>query len=141
MPKITKGRTSRDELLKALQKDNLSSIQKELTELRLAYSNIHTLRDTFLQSLRNRDRIYPTILPTQKSGRWSYIDPNLNGFGKKCINPNCPEGLHRKTEECWSVRDCVKPDKNTFWIEHDLDAVEHRIYCLILGWKERLTEL
>jgi len=132
---------SRDELLKQLQKDKLSSKQKEIAELRLAYSNIHTLRDTVIHSLRSKDRISPTILPTQSSGRWSYIEPNLNGFPKKCINPSCPKGIHEKTVYCWSSRDCIIPDKNTFWIEHDLDAVEHRIYCLILNWEERLNDL
>ncbi len=132
---------SRDELLKELKKDKLSSKQREIAELRLAYSNIHTLRDTVIHSLRNKDRISPTILPTQSSGRWSYIDPSLNNFPKKCINPSCPRGIHEKTMYCWSSRDCIQPDKDTFWIEHDLDAVEHRIYCLILDWEERLNDL
>jgi len=132
---------SRDELLKALKKDKLSSKQKEITNLRLAYSNIHTLRDTVIHSLRGKDRISPTILPTQSSGRWSYIDPSLNNFPKKCINPACPKGVHEKTVQCWSSRDCIQPDKDTFWIEHDLDAVEHKIYCLILNWEERLNDL
>ena len=141
MPKTIKGRTSRDELLKALQKDNISGIQKEVAKLRLEYSDIHTLRSTFLECLRYSERINPVILPTQASGRWSYIDPPLSGFPKRCINPECSKKVHRKTDTCWSIRDCIRPDKNTFWIEHDLDAVEHRIYCLILDWKERLTDL
>src|SRR6266571_3462580 len=108
---------SRDELLKALHKDNLSEKQKEIANLRLAYSNIHTLRDTVIHSLRYVDRISPTILPTQSSGRWSYIEPSLNNFPKKCINPTCPKGIHEKTSICWSSRDCILPDKGTFWIE------------------------
>jgi len=132
---------SRDELLKALQRDTLGKKEKDIASLRLEYSNIHTLKDTFLASLRHEDRIHPVILPTQSSGRWSYLNPALNGFPKKCINPKCPEGIHEKTSICWSIRDCLLPDKDTFWIEHDLDAVEHRIYCLILDWKERLRDL
>jgi len=132
---------SRDELLKALQKDSLGKKEKDIASLRLEYSNIHTLKDTFLASLRHEDRIHPVILPTQSSGRWSYLNPSVNGFPKKCINPTCPQGVHEKTMECWSTRDCLLPDKNTFWVEHDLDAVEHRVYCLILDWKERLNDL
>jgi hypothetical protein len=132
---------SRDEIIEYISKGKGSEKQIELARLRLAYSEIGTLRQTFLKSLRGKDRIYPVILPTQVTGRWSYLNPPLSGFPKKCINPACPKGIHRKSDQCWSIRDCFIPDEGTFWIEHDLDAVEHRIYCLILGWKERLEDL
>jgi DNA polymerase I-like protein with 3'-5' exonuclease and polymerase domains len=138
--KTTKS-ISRDALLSLLQKDKVQGVQKELIDLRLQYSQIHTLRDTFLESLTHTQRIYPVILPTQASGRWSYIQPPLSGFPKKCINPACSQGLHEKTPLCWSVQDCLRPDKDTFWIHHDLDAVEHRIYALLLGWETRIQEL
>jgi DNA polymerase I-like protein with 3'-5' exonuclease and polymerase domains len=132
---------SRDALLSMLQKDKVQGKEKELIQLRLQYSHIHTLRDTFIESLTHTQRIYPVILPTQASGRWSYINPPLSGFSKVCINPQCPQGLHEKTTLCWSIQDCLRPDKGTFWIDHDLDAVEHRIYALLLGWDARIQEL
>lgn len=132
---------SRDELQKVLTKTTLTSQQRALAELRLQYSNIAKLKTDYLEAVRTVERIYPTILPTQASGRWSYINPALSNFPKKCINPACSRLEHEKTVACYSLRDCIIPDDNTFWIEHDLDAVEHRIYCLILDWKERIDEL
>ncbi len=132
---------SRDEIKEYLAKGKGSKKQQELAQLRLDYSEIGTLRNTVIASLDNVERIYPTVLPIQASGRWSYLNPALSGFPKKCINPSCPKGHHEKTSQCWSVRDCIIPDEGTFWIEHDLDAVEHRIYALILHWKERLDSL
>lgn len=132
---------SRNELKKVLDKGTLNTTQRELAELRLQYSNLSNLQTSILPKLRNKERIYPTILPTQASGRWSYLNPPLSNFPKKCINPDCPKYHHEKTEHCWSIRDCLLPEDNTFWIEHDLDAVEHRIYCLILEWKERIEDL
>jgi len=131
---------SRDALKKYLEKCT-DPVQREIASLRLQYSEIAMLRNTFLESVRYTDRIYPTILPTQASGRWSYIKPPLSNFPKRCINPECPKGHHSRTSECWSLRDCLVPDPGTFWIEHDLDAVEHRIYALLLQWIERLNEL
>ncbi len=131
----------RDSLNKALSSNTLSPQQKEIAALRLRYSKISTIKGTVMPWLENYDRLHSTILPTQKSGRWSYIDPNLNSFPKRCINPSCPKEQHRKTKDCWSIRDCLLPDKNTFWIEHDLDSVEHRIYSLFLGWQDRIDAL
>lgn len=133
--------TSRDDLIKYIAEGRGNEQQLGLAQLILEYSEIKQLRKTYLASLVNRERIYPTILPTQASGRWSYIDPPLSNFPKKCINPSCPKGFHGRTANCWSLVDCIVPDKDTFWIEHDLDAVEHRIYCLILGWLQRLQQL
>jgi hypothetical protein len=132
---------SRDNLNKLLSSGTLTDTQRELIDLKLRLSSVSTLAGTFLPWITDHDRLHPTILPTQKSGRWSYIDPPLSGFPKKCVNPSCPKIQHNPTSECWSMRDCLKPDKGTFWIEHDLDAVEHRIYALYLGWEERISFL
>jgi len=132
---------SRDSLNKLLTNPNLTPLQRELILLRLEYSNISKIRTDYLASLEAKERIYPTILPTQSSGRWSYLNPALSNFPKKCINPECLKGEHEKTQDCFSLIDCVIPEENSFWICHDLDAVEHRIYSLILNWKERLQDL
>ncbi len=133
--------TSRDALREYVDKKRGNSIQRRLAELRLEYSDIGTIRNTALAALQGVERLSPTILPTQASGRWSYLNPNMSGLPKKCINPECPSYHHEKTKQCWSVRDCIRPDKGWFWVEHDLDAVEHRIYALILKWKQRLEQL
>lgn len=133
---------TRDAIREYIAKGKGDTTQRDLAELRLEYSEIATTRKTFLKALQGHQRVYPVCLPTvQASGRWSYLKPNLNGFPKKCINPSCPSGHHEKTKQCWGAVDCFRPDTGTFWIEHDLDAVEHRIYALILQWKERLDAL
>lgn len=148
---VSSNSISRDSLLKHIEniakgkvkvsKDEVNHVSLRLTELRLEYSEIIKITSDYLPALLEHERIYPTILPTQKNARWSYLDPALSNFPKKCINPECPKGHHRKSTKCWSVRDCIIPDENTFWIEHDLDAVEHRIYALMLEWEERITAL
>lgn len=137
---------SRDELIAFLENVSKGKIkatptQVRLAELRLQYSSLSTIKNSFLPHLTEKERLYPTILPTQKNGRWSYLDPALSNFPKKCINPDCLREHHRKTKECWSLRDCIRPDEGTFWIEHDLDAVEHRIYALMLEWEDRIKAL
>ena len=132
---------NRDALQLYVTKGQHEAWQHELAQLRLNYSEIATLDHSFVASLENKARIYPTILPTQASGRWSYLNPPLSGFPKKCINPACPVGHHSRTKDCWDMRDCFLPDDGTFWIEFDLDAIEHKIYCLILDWKERLSDM
>ncbi len=132
---------SRDAIVDYLVKNRGTEVQRQLAQLRLDFSDIGTLRSTFIASIREKERIYPTILPIQASGRWSYLNPPLSGFPKKCINPDCPQDHHEWVEDCWSLADCLLPDAGTFWIEHDLDAVEHRIFSLLLQWKERLYEL
>jgi hypothetical protein len=133
--------TTRDEITEYIAKGKGDALQHRLAELRLEYSDIGVITSTYLAALKGAERIYPVILPIQASGRWSYLNPNLSGFPKKCINPECPKYHHEKTGQCWGVRDCIYPDTDTFWIEHDLDAVEHRIYALILDWKARLEAL
>lgn len=126
--------------LKKYVNTHVESGGTNLANLRLQYSESSTLLNHFVSKVLAKERIYPRILPTQASGRWSTVDPPLTNFPKKCINPLCPKERHRKTKECWSMRDIIGPDLNTFWIEFDLDAVEARIYALLLGWKERLEE-
>ncbi len=123
-----------------MTKPQLTYVERRIAELRLDYSECATLLNHFIKKVANVDRIYPRFLPTQASGRWSTIDPPLTNFPKKCINPSCPMERHRKTFECWSMRDCILPDPNEFWIEFDLDAVEARIYALLLKWESRLEE-
>lgn len=141
MPKKAKAvGVSRDDMIKYLTRDDITDAQRRLAELKLEYSDLHRIAISEIPSL-SVERIYPTILPIQVTGRWSYIKPSLSNFSKKCINPSCPKEIHNKTDQCWGMVDCVQPDAGTFWIEHDLDAVEHRIYALILGWQERLQQL
>src|SRR5438034_8118425 len=135
MPSIRK-----DVLKHYLTKKDLTQIERRIAELRLSYSECTTLLNHFVKKVSHEPRIYPRFLPTQASGRWSTLDPPLTNFPKRCINPGCPSERHRKGPTCWSMRDCILPDPGEFWLEFDLDAVEARIYALVLGWENRLDE-
>jgi len=131
---------SREALTKLLPKLQKGSKQERIALLRLGFSkDSHTLNH-FLSKLQGVDRIYPRMLPTQASGRWSTVDPPLGNFEKRCINPDCPEIQHSKTEQCWSVRDCVGPDDDEVMFDGDYDAVEARLFAVLLGWKDRVEE-
>lgn len=132
---------SRDDLKKVLAAGKLNPVQEEIVRLRLQYSDIKTNRNLINKRLKGVERIHPTILPIQASGRWSYLNPNISGLSKECISPSCPDYEHERTYDCWALTDCLIPDPGSFWVCHDLDAVEHRIFCLVVDWKERLAEL
>jgi len=131
---------SREALTKLLPRLERGSKQEQIALLRLNFSrDSHTLNH-FLSKLQGVERIYPRMLPTQASGRWSTTDPPLTNFEKRCINPDCPQFQHSKTNQCWSVRDCVVPDFNEVMFDGDYDAVEARLFAVLLGWKERVEE-
>src|SRR5215510_5143520 len=90
-----------------LQKKDVDEVTKRIAQLRLNYSEATTLITHFLNKVIGLERIYPRILPTQLSGRWSTVDPPLTNFPKACINPDCPKERHRKTHQCWSMRDLI----------------------------------
>ena len=72
-------------------------------------------------------RVYPNMLPTQASGRWSTTGPPLVNFPPDCVNPACSRaGTEHAyaTSECWSARDVVAPDEGWYWLHYDLDAIE-----------------
>jgi len=135
MPSIAK-----DQLKKLLSSTDIDSIQRRIIELRLNYSEITTLLNHFISKLENKERIYPQVRPTQKTGRYSTTNPPLTNFPKKCINPTCLKERHRKTSECWSLRDIIRPDPDQFWMDFDADAIEARIYALKLSWEKRIDE-
>lgn len=135
MPTINKNA-----LKQLLDTASVSTVARRIAELRLEYSECTHLLNHFLKKVSNEPRIHPRMLPTQNSGRWSTVDPPLTNFPKKCINPECPPERHRKTNDCWSMRDLILPDPGELWIEFDLNAVEARIFALLFHWQERLDE-
>ena len=135
MPTIAK-----DRLKELLNNNTLNEAERRITQLRLDYSEATTLLNHYIAKLSGTDRIYPQVRPTQKTGRYSTTNPPLTNFPKKCINPSCPQERHRKTEECWSLRDVIMPDEGEFWYDGDADAIEARIYALLLQWEHRIEE-
>ena len=136
MPKNYNGKSVAKDALRKYVSTNKHDMDKAtqvaVANLRLRYQELNQPLTNYIRPMLHAtdDRIYPKMLPTQASGRWSTFDPPLTNFSKKCINPDCPQGWHEKRSECWSVRDCVMPDVGWFWLDPDLDAIEARIYAL-----------
>lgn len=112
--------------------DRLRALQQKgathpLITCRLDFSEPAQLLKSFIQPLIGKERIHPRMLPTQASGRWSTTEPPRVNFPPDCINPDCPAGEHEYTDQCWSARDCVGPDPDTYWVTYDYDAIEAKL--------------
>ena len=106
----------------------------EVLDARLQYAEANQVLTHYLTPLSTVARVYPTMLPTQRSGRWSTTDPNLPGMSARCINPDHEARPEHAAERapCWSLRDCVVPDIGTKWVGFDWEAIEAKIvsaYC------------
>lgn len=127
------GPVDEKSLRKLLSKDD----PDPLVELRLRFIERSQLLTHYLlpmsqghkksSVIKPDGRVYPTMLPTQASGRWSIKEPPLVTFPSDCINPDCPQEAHLVSPHCWSARDIVQPDPGTTWLKWDFDAIEARI--------------
>lgn len=136
LTKTGRYKVDTDTLRKMLPR--LEGDRYKLCLLRLEYIALSHTLSNFIKKM-DAQAIFPRILPTQASGRWSTLDPPLTNFPRRCVSPDCPSYLHEKTEQCWSLRDCIKPYPNEFWIDFDYDAIEARLYSLILNDQDSLT--
>ena len=110
----------------ALKRWKLRGASSPLLDARLKFMEVEgTAR--YVRMMQGVERVYPNMLPTQASGRWSTTGPPLVNFPPDCINPLCPlVGTEHAyaTSECWSARDIVAPDKAWWWLHYDLDSIE-----------------
>lgn len=108
-----------------------------LIRLRLDYSESSHLYNNFVKKIAG-DRVYPEILPTQASGRWSTKNPPLTNY---------PRHDARSCSRCgettdWCPRDLrglFVPNQDWVWLSWDYDAVE-AILVSILTRDERDLE-
>jgi len=87
-----------------------------LVRARLAYAEAQQTLSHYLEKLQS-PRIYPQMLPTQVSGRWSTTHPPVANLAK---------------EYKYGPKAVVHPDKGEKWLLFDLDAIEAKIiaaYC------------
>lgn len=144
--KSTKPNLQRSTLQKLSTKNS-----NPLIPLRLEYSVNSKLLSNSINKLVNTPRIYPTFLPTQKSFRWSTLNPPITNWPRACINPECQIGMiqeisierygyheHAWTDVCWSVRDILHCDKDEILITWDHDNIEGRIGALVLDDTEEI---
>lgn len=82
-----------------------------LVRARLRYAEAQQLMSHYLEKLK-KPRIYPQMLPTQVSGRWSTTDPPVANLAKKY---KAGEGA------------VIIPNRGEKWLLFDLDAIEAKI--------------
>lgn len=123
----------RDTLRKIAAQKSATPLQKELAALRVQYSEDSKLLTGSVQQLVGVSRIYPTHLPTQKSARWSTLNPPITNWPRACINPHCPREEHEWTGQCWSIRDVLQCDSDEVLVTWDHDNIEGRIHDLIVN--------
>lgn len=120
-----------------LQRSTLQALTKtnsnRLIPLRIEYSEKSKLLSGYINSLIGVDRVYPHHLPTQRSFRWSTVDPPLTNWPRACINPTCSDDEHEWQDDCWSVRDILLPDDDEVMVSWDHDNIEGRIHDLIVN--------
>jgi hypothetical protein len=121
-----------------------SKVSKEkqtLAALRVAYSEDSKLLTACVSKLVDVKRLYLKHLPTQTSGRWSTW---ITNWPRACINPQCQDTEsvgyveHEWTDQCWSVRDILKPDSDEVMIVWDHDNIEGRIHDLVVNDRQAL---
>lgn len=134
----SKDNLQRETLRKYSNRGNITDTQKELASLKIQYSEYSHLLSNYINKLVNVNRIHPRHLPTQASGRWSTFDPPLTNFPRACINPDCIQGEHEWTEQCWSIRDIVKADSGYVLIIWDHDNIEGKIHDIIVDDHEAI---
>lgn len=137
MPDITQN-LQRETLRKIINNKSYADKQKQLAQLKLAYSEDNKLLTGYVNKAVNVNRLYLRHLPTQASGRWSTYDRDRHGssitnWPRECINQHCPDGEHSWTEQCWSFRDILKADDGYVLVVWDHDNAEGRIHDLIIN--------
>ena len=135
MPKRGKSATSID--ADVLRHWKVRGVESVTLDARLAYTEIEGVA-RYVRMMHGVLRVYPGMLPTQASGRWSTTGPPLVNFPSDCVNPACSEGEHPVTPQCWSARDTVGPDSGWWWLHYDLDAIEGKVADADAGDTEAL---
>lgn len=100
-----------------LQKIIQSGYTSPFLEARVQYAEAATLLNQHLRKLEGLDRVYPTMVPAQSSGRVGISDPPLGNFtADKRYGPK-------------GFRDVIQPDLGTIWVCPDYNAIEMEIVC------------
>lgn len=113
MPKSTTTYPLDQESLHKLVK---SGIDSDVLRARLTYSEVESFAK-YVRPLVGKERIYPSMLPTQSPGRWSLTDPPLVTWPDDKLADK--RGLPR-------LRGMVEPDEGTWWLCWDWSALHAR---------------
>lgn len=116
-PKRPKPSVQAD-VLEALK---LRGAESTLMDCRLEFMDLEGTR-RYVAAMEGQERVYPTMLPTQASGRWSTKEPPLVNFPS-------------------SIRDVVGPDSDEWALHWDWDSAEARLFIGYVGDQEDLTAI
>ena len=103
-------------VLKALRQEGVSS---EVLEARLQWAGAVQLLTHYIKKLEGVERVFPSMIPTQASGRWSTKGPPL---------PNVPD----------RYQNVVWPDPGSYWIKWDYSSIEAKIVSALCQDQEDL---
>lgn len=108
-------------------------------DARLEYMNAEAIAK-YVRGLVGVERVYPNMLPTQASLRWSTTDPPIVNFPKHSVD-QCRRCIRRKDEGSYAqgdwcpyaVREIFLPDEGWYWVHCDEEAVEARLCAAYSG--------
>lgn len=121
-----------------LQQLKQRGVDSPLLDARLAFMQTEGCR-RYVEEMTTVERVFPDMLPTQASGRWSTTNPPLVNFPKACINPTCPFPKPHESSSsiaCWGARDVIALDSHEWGLKWDLDGVEARLFAAYAGDEE-----
>lgn len=108
-------------------------------DARLEYMNAEAIAK-YVRGLVGVERVYPNMLPTQASLRWSTTDPPIVNFPKhsRDVCRRCKrrhdEGTYQASDWCpYDVRQIFLPDEGWYWVHCDEEAVEARLCAAYSG--------
>lgn len=121
-------------------------VESRILDLRLEYMELEGLA-RYVRGLVGKDRVYPRMLPTQASGRWSTTGPPRVNFPahdpaecERCTSGEPLVSFEDAAPWCpRAVRQTILPDPGTWWLHFDLDAIEGR-YCAAYSRDEEELE-
>ena len=137
MPKPKAGaRSVGAEVLRKLLERGVDS---PVLDARLSYMNAEAIAK-YVRGLVGVERVFPNMLPTQASLRWSTTDPPIVNFPKhsvdvcaRCIRRK-DEGTYEPMDWCpYDVRQIFLPDEGWYWVHCDEEAVEARLCAAYSG--------
>ena len=97
-----------------------SGVDSDVLLARLDFIEYEGMRKALVK-LSEADRVFPEILPTQASGRWSTKNPNLGGFKREFWKKH------------WHI---IHPDPGEWWLEFDWSGIEARMFTAYTGDEE-----
>lgn len=125
MPKAKKKGKGPGISSEELQELLRAGADSDVLRARMAFIDADSFRK-YLAPVAVVDRVHPSMLPTQASGRWSTTEPPLVNFPTEAR-------AKKKGPDFPPLREVFIPDETEYWIGFDLDAIEARLAAAYAG--------